>query len=91
MESNEKNKKPSMTSANVIEYTIRDLNGNEVGKHKQHCLCKTHWEKLLVFTPFENFTIQSWGYDEEEEYWEGKVYNLRDFIGYLRVNGGLRK
>jgi len=75
-----------MTSANVTNYTIRDLSGAKVGKHSQHAYCKTDWEKLLVFTPFENFTIQPWGLDEEEELWEGDVHNLRDFIGYLRVN-----
>jgi hypothetical protein len=79
-----------MTSANVTHYTIRDLHGNEVGKHQQHCLCKPHWEKLFEFTPLENFTIQSWGLDEEEELWEGKTYNLRDFIGYLRVTRALK-
>lgn len=79
-----------MTSANVTYYTIRDLQENDVGRHSQHCLCKTHWEKLLVFTPPENFTIQPWGYDDEEEYWEGRTHNLRDFIGYLRVTSGLK-
>lgn len=54
-----------MTSSNVIEYTIKDLEGKEVGKHHQSLLCKTKWEKLLVFAPPENFTITPWGYDEE--------------------------
>lgn len=76
-----------MTSANIINYIIKDLQGNKVGKHSQHCYCKPKWEILNQFQPFENFTIQSWGYDENEELWEGKAHNLRDFIGYLRVNG----
>lgn len=79
-----------MTSANVTNYTIRDLQGNEVGKHSQHCYCKTNWGVLLKFTPYENFTIQPWGEDEEEEIWEGETYNLRDFIGYLKVTKGLK-
>ncbi len=79
-----------MTSANVTRYTIRDLQGNEVGQHSQHCLCKPNYEKLLKFTPFENYTIQSWGEDEEEEMWYGRTYNLRDFIGYLRVTRALK-
>jgi hypothetical protein len=76
----------SMTSANVTNYIIRDSQGNTVGEHSQHCYCKTNWQVLLKFIPFENFTIQSWGLDEEEARWEGKKYNLRDFVGYLRVN-----
>lgn len=27
-----------------------------------------------------------WGLDEDEEEWYGDIHNLRDFIGYLRVN-----
>ncbi len=69
-----------MTSANVTEYTIRDLDGKKVGTHSQHAYCKTKWEKLLVFTPPENFTITPWGYDEEEEEWEGEEKNLKDFL-----------
>lgn len=75
-----------MTSANIINFIIRDLQGNKVGEHQQHRLCKTHWEDLKKFQPYENFTIQSWGLDEEEEEWYGEVWNLRDFVGYLRVN-----
>lgn len=75
-----------MTSANVTNYIIRDLNGNKVGEHRQNCYCKTNWEKLLVYTPAENFTIQSYWSDEEENTWQGKIHNLRDFIGWLRVS-----
>ena len=75
-----------MTSANVTNYTIRDLSGVTVGKHSQNRLCKPNWKVLSSFTPFENYTIQSWGLDEEENEWKGEVYNLRDFIGYLRVD-----
>ena len=72
-----------MTSANVTNYTIRDLAGNEVGEHRQHCLCKTKWGKLLVFTPPENFTIEAWGEGEEEERWEDEPMNLQVFIDRL--------
>lgn len=75
-----------MTSANVVEYTIKDLKGNEVGKHSQHCLCKTKWGRLLKFTPAENFTITPWGYDEDEAYWEGKTISLKKFIDDLIKN-----
>jgi hypothetical protein len=75
-----------MTSANVTEYTIRDLSGKEVGSHYQSHLCKTHWGDLLKFQPLTNFTIQPWGYDEEEEYWEGDEVNLNDFVEKLKKN-----
>lgn len=76
-----------MTSANVTNYTIRNLKGEKVGKYQQHCYCKSKHSEILKFTPFEDYTIQTSGLDEEEEYWEGKVYNLRDFLGWLRVTG----
>jgi hypothetical protein len=75
-----------MTSANVTEYTIRDLSGKEVGTHSQHCYCKTKWGRLLKFTPAENFTITAWGYDEEEEPWADEPVNLKDFIDRLIKN-----
>lgn len=73
-----------MTSANVTEYTIKDLSGNKVGEHQQHYYCKTHWGDLLKFTPEENFTIQAWGYDEEEELWQKEEINLKTFLDKLR-------
>lgn len=69
-----------MTSANVTQYRIFDSNDNEVGTHYQSHLCKTKWHELLRFSPPENFTIQPWGYDEDDELWEGEVINLRDFL-----------
>jgi hypothetical protein len=75
-----------MTSANVTHYDVRDLQGEIVGEHSQHLYCKAKWEVLQKFQPYDNYTIQAWGYDQEEEFWEGKKYNLRDFVGYLRVN-----
>jgi hypothetical protein len=75
-----------MTSANVTHYIIRDSLDQAVGEHSQHLYCETNWEVLQKFQPYDNYTIQPWGYDEEENLWEGKKYNLRDFVGYLRVN-----
>lgn len=69
-----------MTSANVVEYTIRDSLGKKVGSHSQHCYCKTRWHELLKFTPLESHTIQEWGYDEDEEYWENAPKNLLTFL-----------
>lgn len=76
-----------MTSANITKYLIKDLSGNIVGKHSQHAYCKTKWEVLEKFQPYENYTIQPYGLDEEEEEWHDQIYNLRDFVGYLRING----
>ena len=72
-----------MTSANVINYTIRDLKGEKVGSHYQHLLCATKWGKLLAFEPAENFTITAWGEDEEEEPWEDEPMSLKVFIDRL--------
>jgi hypothetical protein len=73
-----------MTSANVTEYTIRDKDGNKVGKHYQNCLCKTKWHELLKFTPLEDHTITAWGYDEDEELWEDEPVNLLTFLRNFR-------
>ncbi len=69
-----------MTSANTVHYTIRDYSGKIVGEHSWNFYCKTRWEELLRFSPPENFEIQQWGYDEEEEYWEEEPRNLREFL-----------
>lgn len=69
------------TSANVIEYRIMTLDDKNVGLHRQHLLCKEHWEDLLKFQPLENHTIQAYGYDEEDEYWESEdIHNLKEFL-----------
>ena len=69
-----------MTSANVIEYTIFNKNGEEVGHHRQNMLCKTNNDGLEKFIPSSDFTIQPWGYDEEEEIWEGPIINLETWL-----------
>lgn len=70
-----------MTSANVVEYRIFDKKDNEVGGHRQHLMCKSHWEDLLVkYCPAGDFKIQAFGYDEEDEYWEGEIESLYDFL-----------
>lgn len=69
-----------MTSANVIEYTI--FKGDEeVGRHRQNIMCKTCNDGLEKFQPSEDFTIQAWGYDEEDELWENdRRENLKDWL-----------
>jgi len=69
-----------MTSANVIEYTIRDANDNVVGEGRQNLLCKPHWGDLLKFRPLEDYTIRVCGYDEDDEYWENDPVSLRAFL-----------
>jgi hypothetical protein len=69
-----------MTSANVIEYSILDKDGKEVGHHHQNIMCKTCNDGLEKFVPASDYTILPWGYDEEEEYWEGKPSNLADWL-----------
>lgn len=79
-----KKKERTMTSANITNYTITDLQGKKVGKHSQHAYCKTHWDDLLVFDPPENYMIQAWGLNEEEELWQNEPINLKVFIDKLK-------
>jgi hypothetical protein len=76
-----------MTSANVIEYTIYDKDHKEVGRHRQNLMCSTCNDGLEKFEPAIEFTIEAWGYDEEEEIWseedeEGNSieHNLQDWL-----------
>lgn len=55
-----------MTSANVTEFLITK-NGKSVGNHQQNWMCKTNWDKLLVYQPLKEHTILPYGYDEEED------------------------
>lgn len=72
------------TSANVIHYIIRDLNGKQVGTLRQHFLCVMRWGDLLKYTPPENYTIESEYSDEEEEIEYGKPESLKKFIDDLK-------
>lgn len=69
-----------MTSANVTDYVIADLNGQEVGRHRFHHLCKPHWEDLLKFVPPHLFTIQAFTPDEDEVIHAGQAVSLLDFL-----------
>ena len=61
-----------MTSANVIEYDIMNKEGEVVGHHRQHIMCKTNTKELIEkFIPASEYTILPYGYDEEEEIWYG--------------------
>jgi hypothetical protein len=81
-----------MTSANVVEYRIFNHEGKTAGSHRQHLMCKEHWEDLLKFQPLDKHTIQAYGYDEEEEYWEGDIVSLDGFINNkAKYNKNLRE
>lgn len=63
--------------------------GEVVGYHRQHHYCKTRWEELAnLYSPIEDYTIQAYGYDEEENEWEGEVHDLYDFfveVGFIEL------
>jgi hypothetical protein len=70
------------TSANVIEFTIFK-NEVPVGSFRKHLMCiLPKYSELLKYQPLSEHTILTWGYDEEEEYWEsdGGPENLEDFL-----------
>lgn len=69
-----------MTSANIIEYIIFDKNNKQVGSHRQNIMCSICNDGLEKFQPYEDFTIQSWGYDEEEGEWWGESVNLKEWL-----------
>ena len=68
-----------MTSANVIEYTI-SKDGEQVGHYRQNLMCKSNYEELLRFQPLSECTIQPYGYDEEDDFWEDDEENLENYL-----------
>ena len=73
------------TSANVIEYTI--YKGVEkVGRFRKHLLCRLPaFSDLLKYQPLSEYSIQAWGYDEEDDEWEDDVVNLEEFLRERRL------
>lgn len=71
-----------MTSANVVMYSILK-DDIEVGSHRVNIMCKSNFDKLLVYEPLTEYEILPYGYDEEEDYWEGEIENLSDFLKSL--------
>jgi hypothetical protein len=69
-----------MTSANVIEYNIKDKDNNIIARHRQNIMCKRNTQKLLQIQNPENYTIHPWGYNEEEEMWEGEPERLDKWL-----------
>jgi hypothetical protein len=80
------------TSANVIEYTIYK-NGDNVGSFRKHILCRLpDYADLLEHQPLKEHEILDWGYDEEDEYWEGDPQNLEEFLkGMVRFNKKIKE
>jgi hypothetical protein len=69
-----------MTSANVVEYNIYDKDNKEVGYHRQNVMCSTCNDGLDKYQPSKGFTIMAYGYDEEEDYWQGDSMNLEKWL-----------
>ena len=74
------------TSANVVEYTILK-DGIEVGKHRQHMLCKSRWDELCAFMPIDNYTIIEYGLDENEVLWQSDEIPLGKFLLNIASSG----
>lgn len=79
-----------MTSANVTEYRIiKKETGEIAGHHRQHHYCKTRWDELVrKYYPLEDYQIQPYGYDEEEEPWEDEPEELYEFlirVGFIEL------
>ncbi len=72
-----------MNSPFIMDYLIKDKDGNLVGFHRQHTLGKTHWGDLLDFTPTVNYTIKATGYDDQGEFWECAPQRLDKFLTNL--------
>ena len=68
------------TSANVIEYNIYDKDGKSVVYHRQNVMCMRCNDGLEKFTPASDFEIESYGYDEEEDLWQGDRQNLETWL-----------
>lgn len=59
-----------MTSANVIEYRILNKEGEVIGYHRHNVMCSRCNDGLAKYTPASDYRIETFGYDEEEDYWE---------------------
>jgi len=69
-----------MTSANVVEYDIKDKSGKIIARHRQNVMCKRDTRKLMALENPDKLWIYAWGYDEEEEIWEGDGQRLDKWL-----------
>ena len=72
-----------MTSANTIEYTIR-RDDCIAGWHRQNIMCSRNNDRLYQYKPASEYTIEAWGYDENEEEWESD--NAVNLEVWLKAN-----
>jgi len=81
------------TSANVVEYTITNIKTKKIGRFRKHLLCKfPEYSDLLIYEPLNEHEITPWGYDEEEELWEGETQNLEEYLRYyIPLNKKIRE
>jgi len=74
------------TSANVIEYTIYKSE-KSVGRFRKNVLCSyPDYAELLKYQPLDEHSILAWGYDEDEEEWEGEIQNLETYLKSIYGN-----
>lgn len=69
-----------MTSANIIEYTIKDKEGRYSGSHRQNVLCKICNDGLERFVPSSDFTICAAWRDENEELQKENCTPLNEWL-----------
>lgn len=68
------------TSANVIEYRI-EKDDEQIGNFRKNIMCNLpDYSDLLKYQPLNKHEITPYGYDEEDEYWEGEKINLEVYL-----------
>lgn len=78
------------TSANTVKFRVFDKDGKIVKEYSQNVMCKSvHKKELAALEPIDDYTIQAYGYDEDEAPWEGEVKALRYFMIRERLIKGL--
>lgn len=74
-----------MTSANVFYLSFRNIHTGEIlHNHRQNVLCseKYDWDEILSL-PIDDIEILTWGYDEEDEYWDTSEEELPTMKSWL--------
>jgi hypothetical protein len=74
-----------MTSNNEVRFSIFNKDGEKVGSHRIHILCKSHWGDLMHFTPLDEHTIVTHNEVEDDDseecfYYDSDPVNLFDFL-----------
>jgi len=74
-----------MTSTNVFYLSFRNINTGEIlHEHRQKVMCheRYDWDKILSL-PIDDVEILTWGYDEEDEYWDNADEKLPMMSNWL--------